>query len=425
MLTSEICKSYIRILQEELILATGCTEPVAIAYCAALARDVLGRIPERVAVVASGNIIKNVKSVVVPNTGGLHGIKAAAAAGIAAGNAQAALQVIASATDEEREKIKAYLQSTPISVSQADSPLIFDICIDVFAGEDSARVRIANNHTNVVLKELNGKPLFEKPFLEFADDSATDRRLLNVKEIVEFADTVDTALVKPMLQRQISCNLAIAEEGLCGSYGANVGKVLLKDFGYDVRTRARAYAAAGSDARMCGCEMPVVIISGSGNQGITASLPVIIYAKELNADEDRLYRALIVSDLVTIHQKTGIGRLSAYCGAVSAGCGAGAGIAYINGGDYDVVAHTIVNALAIISGTVCDGAKASCAAKIAAAVDAAIMGYHMYLNGQEFLSGDGIITKGVDNTIANIGLLAKEGMRDTDKEILKIMLKTE
>ena len=248
-----------------------------------------------------------------------------------------------------------------------------------------------------------------------------DYSLLTVEGIVDFSDTADLSDVRELLDRQIAYNTAISQEGLRGSYGANIGKVLLKEYGTDVKNRAKAAAAAGSDARMNGCEMPVVILSGSGNQGITASLPVIEYAKEWNCSEEKLYRALLVSDLITLHQKTGIGRLSAYCGAVSAGAGAGAGIADLAGGGFEEIAHTLVNAIAITSGIICDGAKASCAAKIAASVDAGILGWNMYRNGQQFYGGDGVVSKGVENTIRNIGRLGKDGMRETDKEIIRIM----
>ncbi len=422
MLDKSITDAYYTILQEELLPATGCTEPIAIAYCAATARQVLDALPTRVEIAVSGNILKNVKSVVVPNTDGRKGIAAAAAAGIVAGNARRQLQVIAEITPEQLRDLDAFLNDTPIAIRCSDSELIFDIDMTVFSDAHSARVRIANHHTNIVRIERDGTQQIAQDVAEAAEENLCDKSPLNVRDIVEFADTADLAPVIDLLRRQITYNSAIAEAGIHGNYGANVGRVLFQDFGSDIRNEARAYAAAGSDARMSGCDMPVVILSGSGNQGITASVPVIRYAKHLGVSEDALFRALIVSDLVTIHQKTGIGRLSAFCGAVCAGCGAGAGIAYLYGGGYDAVAHTVVNALAIISGIVCDGAKPSCAAKIATAVEAGILGYHMYQNGQQFYGGDGIVVKGVDNTIKNVGRLAKCGMRATDEEIIKIML---
>lgn len=423
MLSESTQNAYIAILQEELVPATGCTEPVSVAYAAAVARKTLGALPERVSLTVSGNILKNVKSVIVPNTGGLKGIRTAAAAGIVAGDPDAGLQVLARVDDAGRGRIADYLKITPIDVACADTLLTFDLTVTVRKDGHSASVRIVNNHQNIVLLERDGEVLLDKAVGESAEDGLTDKSVLNVRDIVEFADTAELSRVTPMLDRQIAFNSAIAEEGLRHPYGACVGRVLLSDFGEGIQNEAKAYAAAGSDARMGGCEMPVVILSGSGNQGMTASLPVIRYALRAGADRELLLRALLVSDLVTIHQKTGIGRLSAFCGAVSAGCGAGAGIAYLSGGGYEAVAHTVVNALAIVSGMVCDGAKPSCAGKIAAAVEAGILGFHMYLHDQEFKSGDGIVTKGVDNTIENVGRLAREGMRETDQEILRIMLK--
>ncbi len=421
MLTSEKKNAYLSILSEELVPATGCTEPIALAYAAARLRDILGVWPERIRAEVSGNIIKNVKSVVVPNSGGLKGIHAAIAAGVAAGDAGRILQVISDVPAERHEAIAAYSQSVPIEIVCADTPRILDIRLTGWAGEHSASVHIANSHSNIVREERDGEVLLEKPVTDSAEDNLTDKSVLNVADILEFADTVDLEDAIPLLRRQIDCNTAIAEEGLQNDWGANIGSILLAEYPGDIKTEAKAWAAAGSDARMSGCELPVVILSGSGNQGITASVPVVRYARYLEVRQEKLYRALLVSDLVTIHQKSGIGRLSAYCGAVSAGVGAGAGIAYLLDGSYEAIAHTIVNAVAIISGTICDGAKPSCAAKIAASVDAGLLGYSMYKNHQEFKSGDGIVSKGVDNTIANIGVLAKEGMRQTDQTILSIM----
>lgn len=414
-------KSYVQILKEELVPAMGCTEPIAIAYAAAKAREVLGSIPEKVTIDASANIIKNVKSVVVPNTNYLKGIEAAAAAGIIAGKSEKKLEVISQVTEEEKLSVKEYLSKDIIKVNLADTEFIFYIQIIVYYKDSYAIVRIANYHTNIVYIEKNSEIVFEKNADTLKED-LTDKRLLNIEDIIDFANTVEIEDIKEVIGRQIEYNTKISEEGLKNNYGANIGKVLLYNYGYDVKTRAKAKAAAGSDARMNGCELPVVIVSGSGNQGMTASLPVIEYAKELNVSEEKLYRAVALSNLITIHQKTGIGRLSAYCGAVSAGCGSGAAIAYLYGGGYKEISHTIVNALAIVSGIICDGAKASCAAKIAAAVDAGILGYYMYESGQEFKGGDGIVTKGVEATITNVGQLAKEGMKETDKEIIKIMI---
>ncbi len=414
--------AYVKILGEELVPAMGCTEPIALAYAAAKAREILGCIPERVEIGASGSIIKNVKSVIVPNTNHLKGIPAAATAGIIAGKAEKELEVIAEVEPEKLPQMVEFLERTPITVEHVDSGVTFEIVVKVIKGDDYAIVRIVNYHTNIVLIEKNGEKLVDIPVEGENEEGLTDRTLLDVESIWDFINTMDTDDVKEILDRQIAYNTAIAEEGLRGDYGANIGMVLLDTYGNDVRTRAKAMAAAGSDARMNGCELPVIINAGSGNQGMTCSLPVLEYAKEFNADMDKTYRALALANLIAIHQKTGIGRLSAYCGAVSAGAAAGAGIAYLCGGGYEEVIHTVVNALAIVSGMVCDGAKASCAAKIAASVDAGILGYNMYLRGQQFYAGDGIVTSGVEATIGNIGRLGKEGMRETNEEIIKMMI---
>lgn len=420
--SNEKYNAYVQILKEELKPAMGCTEPIALAYAAAVARKVLGEIPDRVLIRASGSIIKNVKSVIVPNTGHLKGIQAAAAAGIIAGNPDRELEVIADVSAEQIEEMKQFLKNTDIQVEHVDNGITFDIIVKVFKGDNYAKVRIANYHTNLVFVEKNGEILKNIEVEGENEEGLTDRSLLNMKDIWDFINTVDVADVKEVLGRQIEFNMTIAEEGIRGNYGANIGKVLIDMNGNDVRTRARAMAAAGSDARMNGCELPVIINSGSGNQGMTASIPVVVYARELGVSEDKMYRALALSDLTTIHQKTPIGRLSAFCGAVSAGAGAGAGIAYLNGGDYETVVHTVINAVAIVSGMVCDGAKASCAAKIAEAVDAGIIGYNMCIRGQNFEAGDGIVKAGIEDMIQNVGRLAKDGMKETNEEIINIMI---
>lgn len=420
--TNEKYNAYIQILREELVPAMGCTEPIALAYGAAVARDVLGGLPDRVEIGASGSIIKNVKSVIVPNTDGLKGIPAAAAAGIVAGKADKELEVIAEVSAEQIVQMKEFLQQVEISTTHVDHGFTFEIVVTLYKGADRARVRIVNYHTNIVLIEKNGEVLKEIPVAGETEEGLTDRSLLDMESIFDFAETVDIEDVREILECQIRYNMAIAEEGLRGDYGANIGTVLLASEGNDVRIRAKAMAAAGSDARMNGCELPVIINSGSGNQGITASVPVVVYARELNAGEEKMLRALVLSNLTAIHEKTPIGRLSAYCGAVSAGAGAGAGIAYLNGGGYDEVIHTIVNALAVVSGIVCDGAKASCAAKIASAVEAGIFGYNLYKHGQQFRDGDGIVQKGIEATLQSVGRLGKEGMRETNEEIIRIMI---
>ena len=414
--------SYVKILEEELIPAMGCTEPIAIALAAAKARETLGSMPLACRVEVSGNIIKNVKAVTVPNTGGLKGIEAAAAAGIVAGKAELELEVLSQVTAEEIAAMAEFLKDCEVTVVPALGDRVFYIRVTAEGGGHSASCEIMDYHTNVTCIQKDGEVIFQSRGGSGEKQEQTDRSVLSVEEIIRFADCLDTADVAEVIRRQVAYNSAISAEGLKGGWGAEVGKTIRDVYGDDVAVRAKAAAAAGSDARMSGCELPVVIVSGSGNQGMTTSLPVIEYARDMGADEDALIRALVVADLVTIHQKTGIGRLSAFCGAVSAGCGAASGVAYLKGGRYREVAHTIANALAICSGMICDGAKPSCAAKIAAAVDAGLMGYHMFMSGHQFVDGEGIIKKGVENTIGNVGRLAREGMRRTDEEILHIMV---
>ena len=423
MLSKELYRTYVQILKDELVPAMGCTEPIAIAYAGAVARKTLGALPERVEVAVSRNIIKNVKSVVVPHTGGLRGIEAAAAAGIVAGDAAKELEVISHVEQEDIEAMGTFLKEVPCSVCEASSDLIFDIQITLYHREDKASVRITDFHTNLVNVSRNGEVLLAKEITGKEESALADKSMLTIENIFAFAKEVDLADVREVLERQVRYNMVIAEEGLRGNYGANIGKVLLATYGdQDVKVRAKAMAAAGSDARMNGCELPVVINSGSGNQGITASVPIVVFAKELQVSEETMYRALVISNLATIHIKEGIGRLSAYCGAVGAGCGCGAGIAYLYGDGQKEGEHAIVNGLAIVSGMICDGAKASCAAKIASSVDAGILGYFMYKNGQQFIGGDGIVKKGVENTIRCVGKLASEGMLETDREIVHLMI---
>ena len=418
----ELYDAYIRVLKQELVPAMGCTEPIAVAYAAAVAAKELAEVPQKVRIEVSANIIKNVKSVIVPNTAGLHGLEAAAAAGIVAGDPEKKLLVISQVTPQQQTQIADYLQQAEFTVEESQSGALFDICITLEGAGHKAVCRIAGEHTNIVRIDSDGKTVFSRSYEADSIEGSADKELLTVEKIVEFADEVRIDDIKDVLDRQIRCNMAIAEEGLSNNYGARIGQVLMKARGDDVVTRAKAYAAAASDARMGGCEKPVVINSGSGNQGITASVPVIIYAKELGASQEQLYRALAVSNLITLHLKSGIGPLSAYCGAISAGCGAAAGVTYLYGGKFRQIAHTVVNAIAINSGVICDGAKASCAAKIASAVEAGLLGMEMFRQDSQFLGGDGIVSKGVENTIDNVSRLASQGMRKTDAEIIKIML---
>ena len=411
---------YLDILQEELLPALGCTEPIAVAYAAANARSVLPGAPERLEVAVSNNIVKNVKSVIVPNTGGLKGIQAAAAIGAVAGNEKLALEVISSVTERDRESLRKFLAEKEILVKPAESTDVFDIRVDAFDGEGNHGVcHIQKTHTNVTLLAKNDVILLRRDDAQ-SDRQLANREMLSVEGILDFAQTCELEDIKPVLSRQIRCNSAISNEGLKTPYGANIGKLFTNR--QDLRSRAIGRAAAGSDARMSGCDLPVIINSGSGNQGMTASLPVLTYAEELQVGEEKTYRALALSNLLTIHLRSGIGTLSAYCGAVSAGSAAGAAVCWLQGGDYDAIAHTLVNSLAIVSGIICDGAKPSCAAKIACAVDAGLFGWEMYQNGQQFFGGDGIVEKGVENTIRNVSRLGRDGMRQTDDEIVKIMI---
>lgn len=411
---------YVQILKEELVMAMGCTEPIAISYACAKATQVLDHLPDRIVVKASGSIIKNVKSVIVPHTNGLKGIEVAAAAGALYGDADAKLEVLSSATREQIEELPEYVQNTNITVQHIEQGHVFDLEIHVYYEQEHASVRIVDTHTNIVQIEKNWQVIFEDKTTSL--ELKADHSALIMKQIWDFSQTVDIDDVKEILDRQITCNMAIANEGIHNSYGANIGHVILNMDSDCVKTKAKAYAAAGSDARMNGCELPVVINSGSGNQGITCCVPVVVYAKELDCTQEQLYRALVLSNLTAIYIKTGIGTLSAFCGAVSAGAAAGAGIAYLHNGTYKEIQHTIVNALAILSGTICDGAKASCAAKIASSIDAGIMGYYMYKNKQQFYAGDGIVAHSVDETIQNIGTLGSQGMLQTNDKIIEMMI---
>ena len=411
---------YVQILKEELVMAMGCTEPIAISYACAKATQVLDHLPDRIVVKASGSIIKNVKSVIVPHTNGLKGIEVAAAAGALYGDADAKLEVLSSATREQIEELPEYVQNTNITVQHIEQGHVFDLEIHVYYEQEHASVRIVDTHTNIVQIEKNWQVIFEDKTTSL--EHKADHSALIMKQIWDFSQTVDIDDVKEILDRQITCNMAIANEGIHNSYGANIGHVILNMDSDCEKTRTKAYAAAGSDARMNGCELPVVINSGSGNQGIPCCVPVVVYAKELDCTQEQLYRALVLSNLTAIYIKTGIGTLSAFCGAVSAGAAAGAGIAYLHNGTYKEIQHTIVNALAILSGTICDGAKASCAAKIASSIDAGIMGYYMYKNKQQFYAGDGIVAHSVDETIQNIGTLGSQGMLQTNDKIIEMMI---
>ncbi len=418
----ELYDNYCRILEAELVPALGCTEPIAIAYAAAKAREVMGVFPEGVEMSCSGNIIKNVKGVTVPNSGGMKGIDVAATLGVVGGDADSQLEVLEKVTREDIDRTKELVKQGFCTCSLAEDVENLYIVARVWGQGHTAEVTIINRHTYITRIVKDGRVIFERSLGLEGEKTAVDRSRLNVRDILRFADEVDIEDVRSVLERQVKYNTAIAEAGLSKSYGAQVGRTLLQYFGSDVKVRARAKAAAGSDARMSGCSMPVVINSGSGNQGMTVSLPVIEYARELNLSQEALYRALVVSNLIAIHQKKYIGSLSAYCGAVSAACGAGAAITYMTGGTYEEVSRTIVNTIANVGGIVCDGAKSSCAAKIASAVDAALLAHYMGMVHRCFQPGEGIVEEDVEKTIKNMGYIGRVGMKKTDTEILNIMI---
>lgn len=415
-----ISQNMVHVLKGELVKALGCTEPIAIAYVSAKAREILGRMPEKIVIACSGNIIKNAKSVIVPMTGSLKGIEAAAVTGAVGGDAGKELEVLTGVTSQELETVQKLLDEKICKVECLDTTEKLHILETVYAGEDVVQVELIRTHLGIIKITKNGEVLFEDQPQEDKDE--IDYSCLNVKNILEFANTIHVDEVKGLIEEQIRCNTEISQKGLQEKYGANIGTLLLKHYGDDVKVRAKAKAAAGSDARMSGCELPVVINSGSGNQGMTVSLPVIEYAEYLKADHEKLIRALILSNLIAIYQKCRIGRLSAYCGAVSAAAGAGAGITYLYGGDEKQISDTVVNTLANISGIICDGASASCAAKIASSVDAAIMGSIMAREANVFESGDGIVKDNLQKTIDGVVELARDGMKETDEVILHIMV---
>lgn len=413
---------FIEALKRELVPATGCTEPIAVAYAGAVARKELGEFPERMTVRCSGNIIKNVKGVVVPATGDLKGIETSAVLGALAGDPEKKLEVLGGVEPEDVERAKELLKAGICRVELAEGVENLYIELSAEKGDSRVTVVIADTHTNIVRIEKNGQAVFELKTEAQEIKKGIDENRFSVRGIYEFAESVNIEEVKEILDRQIHMNMRIATEGMENLYGANVGKSLLKHYGEDIKVLAKAYAAAGSDARMSGCQMPVVINSGSGNQGITVSVPVIVYAKYLDVEDEKMYRALLLSNLLAIHLKAGIGKLSAYCGAVSAACGCGAAISYLYGAPYEVIANTVTNILANVSGIVCDGAKPSCAAKIASSVDAAILGHSMAMDGMTFGDGEGIVKKDIEGTIHSIWRLGREGMKDTDVEILNIMI---
>lgn len=414
-------QNYVKILNNELVPALGCTEPIAIAYAAAKARATLGTFPDSIEMRCSGNIIKNVMGVTVPNSGGLRGIDVAATLGVVGGDADRELEVLEDVTQEDIDKTKKLVDGGFCQCRLQEGVENLYIVAKVIKGEHYAEVTIINRHTLITKIVKDGETLFKHKVSEESPDYV-DKSLLNVKDILAFADEVEIDDIREAIKNQIELNSAISDEGMKNPYGAEVGRTLLDVYGDDVKVRARARAAAGSDARMGGCSLPVVINSGSGNQGMTVSLPVIEFAKELKVSEDKLYRALVVSNLIAIHQKKYIGSLSAYCGAVSAACGAGAAITYLYGGDLNEVGLTITNTIGNVGGIVCDGAKSSCAAKIASAVEAAVLAHYMASRHHCFMPGEGIVQDDVEGTIKSMGYIGRVGMKITDTEILNIMI---
>ncbi|MEF9969854.1 MAG: L-serine ammonia-lyase, iron-sulfur-dependent, subunit alpha [Ruthenibacterium sp.] len=415
-------QNYVKILQSELVPALGCTEPIAIAYAAAKARATLGCFPEKIEIRCSGNIIKNVMGVTVPNSGGMKGIDVAATLGVVGGDADSELEVLEKVTQADIDRTASLVKSGFCTCNLEENVENLYIIAKVFCGEHTAEVTIINRHTFITRIEKDGNVLFEQAVGDVKSKGDIDKSQLNVQDILTFADTVCIDDVREVLDRQIEMNSAIAEEGLSKKYGTQVGSTLLEVYGDDVKIRARAKAAAGSDARMSGCSLPVVINSGSGNQGMTVSLPVIEFAKELGVSREKLYRALVISNLISIHQKRYIGSLSAFCGAVTAAAGAGAAITYLYGGDYHAICLTIVNTIANVGGIVCDGAKPSCAAKIASSVDAAILAHYLSSKNCTFGDGEGFVQGDVEATIRSMGYIGRVGMKATDTEILNIMI---
>jgi len=420
----KIYNCYLAILKSELIIALGCTEPIAIAYAAAMARKVLGAEPDHCEVSCSGNIIKNVKGVTVPNSGGQKGIVTAAILGVVGGDADKELAVLEGVTDEDRMRTKKLCKTDFCSCKLIEGTESLHIIVELTKGNHKVLVELKQYHTNItrIVKDSKELPVKKKQ-VQGTNLEEPDKSQLNLEGILEFADEINIADVEEIIANQISYNTALSEEGMQNSYGAEIGRTMLKECDKnDIRVLAQAYAAAGSDARMSGCPMAAVINSGSGNQGITVTMPVVKYADFLQVSRERLYRSLVVANLVAIHQKRFIGNLSAYCGAVSAACGAGSGIAYMQGYGLDVIAKQITNTIATIGGMVCDGAKASCAAKISAAVNVSLLGLQLAIDNHSFSSGEGLVKDDVEQTIRSIGRMGRVGMKSTDIEILNIML---
>lgn len=420
MISEEMASDFLAILEEELIPAMGCTEPIALAFASARAKEVLGRVPENIVARCSGNIIKNVRCVAIPNSRGMTGVESACVLGAFGGDVVRGMEVLESVTEETLVAARSFLAAGRCRVEYLESEIPLHFIIEVSAASDRVLVEVRYDHTNIVYIEKNGNVLFRKQSAE--SEGVADRSSLTLENIKEFSDTVDLGRIKYLLGRQIRYNMDIAYEGMSGNYGLGIGRLLRDHYPDSVITRMRAYAAAASEARMDGCDMPVIINSGSGNQGIASTVPVIVYAREKMIERDRLYRALIFSSLLTVYQKEFIGKLSAFCGAISASCAAGAAVTYMVGGTVDQIKATIDNTLADIPGVICDGAKTSCAAKIATALDAAMMAHTFAMQGKSYAAFTGILKEDAGETISCVGYIGKVGMAQTDKEIVRMML---
>ena len=420
-MNEKIKQDFLAILNEELIPAMGCTEPIALAYAAARGREVLGCAPEGILALCSGNIIKNVRCVRIPNSGGMTGIEAACALGALAGDATREMEVLEKVTPEGQAATAAFLKKGTCSVEFLDSSIPLHFIIELFAGTDRVEVEVRHSHRNIVRIAKNTDVVFEVEDKVDVTERA-DRSALSIENIYAFANEVELDLIRPYTEQQMTCNMAIAQRGMQGDYGIGIGKALLDTYAHSVYTKVRAYAAAASEARMDGCDMPVIITSGSGNQGITSTVPVIVYAREKQIPEDKMMRALVFSSLMTVYQKEYIGKLSAFCGVVSAATAAGAAITYMLGGTLTQIKDTIDNTLADIPGIICDGAKASCAAKISSALDAALFSHALAMQGKAYSQGTGILREDTGDTIRDVGHIGRVGMQPTDQEIVKLMI---
>ncbi len=421
MLDLKTKNDFLAILEEELLPAMGCTEPIALAYAAAYAADVLGAAPDRIVAHCSGNIIKNVRCVRIPNSGGMTGVEAACTLGALFGDVSRHMEVLESVNEDGRRQAAAFLKEQRCCVKYLESPIPLHFILELTRGDNQVTVEVRHSHTNIVRVVKNGQVLTETASLQ-DEVACADRSGLSIESIYAFAEEIDMDAIRPFAEKQIACNMAIAEKGMEGHYGLGIGKTILEVYAHSVNTKVRAYAAAASEARMEGCDLPVIITSGSGNQGIASTVPLIVYARETGISNERLYRSLMFSSLLTVYQKEYIGKLSAFCGAVSAACAAGAAITYMIGGSIEQIKDTVDNTLADVPGILCDGAKASCAAKIATALDAALFAHALAMRGKVYSANTGLLQSDAGETISCVGHIGKVGMRQTDSEIVKFMI---